>query len=149
MLVGLFIEVSMVPYFWWKQNVVSNSVDSFISTKMGAPNIIFPNKASIVALRQEILSIIINILDFDNTGDCFLVFDNAGDWFLDFCTAVNCFGASWMDGSRKENGEGTQAPKTHCPCFVVVTHGNDIAIMETDADSRWIVDDQVWHQWST
>ena len=85
---------------------------------------------------------IINILDFNITGDCFLDFDNADHLFLDFCTTGDSFGASSIDGSSKENGEESQARKTDCPCFIVITHGNDITIMETDADSRWVVDNQ-------
>ena len=54
MLARLVIEVSMVPTLQLKQNVVSKFVDLCISVMMGAPNILFPNKASIVALRQEI-----------------------------------------------------------------------------------------------
>ena len=66
---------------------------------MGAPNIPFPNKTSIFALRPDILSIIINILDFKNAGDCFLGFDSDGDCFLDLKTLVTALVlAEWTGG---------------------------------------------------
>ena len=77
-----YIEVSMVPTL----NVVSNFAYLCICTVMAAPNILFSNKASIFALRQEIYSIIIHIVVFGNAGDCFGASRLEGESFsLCFC----------------------------------------------------------------